>query len=88
MRLLHVGDIKHRTEEEHEKIEKIVAAYNSIEQNDGDYDKTKLEPLNTKHLALPINFVTQFTLLSCKKETLALTITPVFFYNLLDYFHT
>ncbi|CAG9325727.1 unnamed protein product [Blepharisma stoltei] len=63
MRLLHVVDRKYPTEEEHEKIEKMVTAYNSIEQDEGDYDNTKLEALQTKHSASPTNFATQFVLL-------------------------
>ncbi|CAG9325730.1 unnamed protein product [Blepharisma stoltei] len=63
MRLLHVVDRKHPTEEEHEKIENVVSAYNSIEQDEGDYDKSKLEPLQTKKLTAPTNFAEQFIIL-------------------------
>ncbi|CAG9325722.1 unnamed protein product [Blepharisma stoltei] len=63
MRLLHVVDRKHHTEQEHEKIERLVKAYESEGNNTEDYDNTKLEPLQTKHLTSPTNFATQFVLL-------------------------
>ncbi|CAG9325715.1 unnamed protein product [Blepharisma stoltei] len=62
MRLLHVVDRKHPTEEEHDKIENLVSAYNSIELED-DFDASKLEPLANKHLVASTNFAEQFTLL-------------------------
>ncbi|CAG9325716.1 unnamed protein product [Blepharisma stoltei] len=62
MRLLHVVDRKHPTQEEHDKIENLVSAYNSIETTD-DYDKSALEPLANKHLVAATNFAEQFVLL-------------------------
>ncbi|CAG9325735.1 unnamed protein product [Blepharisma stoltei] len=69
MRLLHIVDRKNLTEKEHEKIENIVAAYDSIEQDKGNYDESKLEHLKTKHLASPTNFATQFMILLSRAWT-------------------
>ncbi|CAG9325641.1 unnamed protein product [Blepharisma stoltei] len=63
MRLLHVVDRKHPTEEEHDKIENLVSSYNSIEMEDDTFDSTKLEPLKNKHLEISANFAEQFILL-------------------------
>ncbi|CAG9325718.1 unnamed protein product [Blepharisma stoltei] len=63
MRLLHVVDRKHPTEEEHEKIENLVSAYTTIDQEDNDFDTSKLEPLQDKHLVVPTNFAQQFIIL-------------------------
>jgi len=62
MRLLHVVDRKHPTEEEHDKIEILVSAYNQVEPED-NFDTSNLEPLKHKNLVVSTNVFEQFLLL-------------------------